>query len=52
MSLQLPVAAFLLALRVIVHAVGMTAVFRRVLRSLSLRKSRFWAQTWLIVRSV
>jgi hypothetical protein len=51
MFIKLLAATILLALTVVVHAVGMTAIFRWVLRSPALMAKRFWPQTWLVIRT-
>ena len=48
---ELVVALILLAVTVIIHASGMTAMLRWVLRSKSFVATRFWNQTWLLVRA-
>jgi hypothetical protein len=40
----------LMALCVTVHAVGLTAAFRWVVRSPALAGPRFWPSTWLLIR--
>ena len=50
MSNELIAASSLLALTVIVHSVGMMAVFRWMVRSKALEDSRFWSATWMIIR--
>jgi hypothetical protein len=52
MILRLLAAAILLALTVVVHGIGMTAIFRWVVRSRALVQTRFWMQTWLVIRIV
>jgi len=52
MILNLLAAAVLLALTVIVHVVGITAVFRRVFRLHLRPDAHFWSQTWLVIRTV
>jgi Ion channel len=43
-------AALLVALTVIVHAVGLMAIFRWVSRSHLAEAKSFWGGTWLVVR--
>ena len=50
MPLRLAAAALLLALTVIVHAVGLMAITRWVLRSHTLERQSFWGAAWLLVR--
>jgi hypothetical protein len=52
MSLRLLAAAILLALTVIVHVVGLTAVFRWLTRTHSRPTGQFWALIWLVIRTV
>ena len=47
---ELTAAAFLLALTVIVHAVGMMGLLRWVMRSHRMVGARFWPVTWLLIR--
>ena len=47
---ELRAVAILLCLTIVVHAAGLTALLRRVLRSPALRSTRFWTQTWLLIR--
>ncbi len=46
---ELCAGAILLAVTVVIHAVGLTAVVRWVWRSPALLDPRFWSQTWLLI---
>jgi hypothetical protein len=48
---ELLAAATLLALTVIVHAMGMVAIFRWVVRLQPRLEARFWALTWVVIRT-
>jgi len=50
MSNELIAASLLLALTVMVHSVGMMALFRWVMRSLGIAASGFWPAAWLVIR--
>ena len=50
MVTNLLIGWFLMALCVMVHAVGLTGAFRRIQRSPALADPRFWPPTWLLVR--
>jgi hypothetical protein len=47
---MLAYGAGLLALTVVVHMIGMVALFRWVLRAHTGLAGRFWAQTWALIR--
>jgi hypothetical protein len=46
----LTAAALLVALTVILHAVGLMLIFAWVVRSHLAKEKRFWAGTWLVIR--
>ena len=50
MLLKLLAAWCLLVFTVTIHAAGLAAVLRRVLRSSSLPDTRFWPVAWLLIR--
>ena len=50
MITKLLIGLSLMALCVMVHAIGTTGAFRRILRSPALTDSHFWPPTWLLVR--
>jgi hypothetical protein len=47
---ELRAAAILLCLTIVVHASGLSVLLRWVLRLPTLRQTRFWPQTWLLIR--
>jgi len=47
---ELRAGAILLCLTIVVHAAGLTVLLRRVLRLPTLHQTRFWPQTWLLIR--
>lgn len=51
MLTKLLIAWFLMALCVIVHAMGMTALLRWVSHSVARMNARFWFSTWVLVRT-
>ena len=50
MITKLLMAWCLMALCVTIHAIGLTGAFRWFYRSPALAGSRFWPQTWLLIR--
>lgn len=50
MLTKLIVAACLMALCVIIHAIGLTVAFRYAKRRPELRAGRFWPATWTLIR--
>lgn len=47
---KLLIAGFLVAVTVVIHAVGLTGLIRLLLRSHSRPPTRYWPITWLLVR--
>ena len=50
MITKLLIAGLLMALCVMVHAIGVTGAFRRIHRSPALVDPRFWPATWLLIK--
>jgi len=50
MITMLLIAGFLMALCVMVHAIGMMGALRWIQRSPALADPRFWPPTWLLIR--
>src|SRR5262249_19296316 len=50
MSRELIAAAWLLAVTVIIHSLGMISLFRWVMRSHTIVYPSFWPTTWLTIR--
>lgn len=46
----LTVAALLVAITVLVHAVGLVAIYAWLSRSHLTKEKRFWSATWLVIR--
>jgi len=47
---KLLIALLLMALCVLVHAIGTTGAFRRIYRAPALNDPGFWPPTWLLIR--
>lgn len=50
MITKLLIALLLMALCVLVHAIGTTGAFRRIYRAPALNDPGFWPPTWLLIR--